>query len=153
MGKELLAMLTILPPWRAIIPGNTAREHRMGPRRLTSSACHHSSTSVSQKGPMGPCVAALLTSRLTGPSERSIVAMVVRTASASATSALNACARPRLFWIIATVSANSDCDRASTTVYAPAAASASAMARPMPRPPPVTTTICPSNSVLFRTGS
>jgi hypothetical protein len=27
------------------------------------------------------------------------------------------------------------------------------MARPMPRPPPVTTTICPSNSVLFRTGS
>ena len=147
----LLAMLTVLPWRRATIPGSTAREQCTGPRKLTSRACHHWSVSVSQNGPIGPAVAALFTSKSTGPSDRSISTIALRTVKTSLTSVAKACARPPACSINRTVLSNSDCERASTAAHAPAFASASAIARPMPRPPPVTTATCPRNKILSAT--
>src|SRR5437870_2369778 len=148
MGRALLPMLMILPLRRAIIPGKTAREQSITPRRLMSKVRHHCSTSVSQNGPMGPGIAALLISKLTQPKVRSISVIALRTAAASVTSVINGRARPPDCSIVRAVSSISEAERARIAVVIPAALSVAAMARPMPRPPPVTTATCPASSEL-----
>src|SRR5713226_1737486 len=63
-----LAILTMRPQRRAIIPGKARWAHRIWPCRFTSIVRHHAPTSLSAKGPSGPTTPALLTSRSIGPS-------------------------------------------------------------------------------------
>jgi len=102
-----LAILMMRPPRRAIIPGKALWAHRIWPCRFTSSVRHHAPTSLCVKGPRGPTTPALLTSRSTGPSERSISVKARSTAAASVTSAGKALALPPDRSISATVSASS----------------------------------------------
>src|SRR5437764_2722549 len=141
-------MLIMRPRPRAIIPGNTACAHSIGPRTLTSSTRHHSAGSLPTNGPRRPSCPALLTSTSTGPRAASIFSVVRGTQDASVTSTANARASPDLL-ISAAVVSISDCVRARTATFAPDCARANATARPIPRPAPVTTATRPSKSAFI----
>src|SRR5216684_1081596 len=100
-----LAILTMRPQRRAIIPGKARWAHRIWPCRFTSIVRHHAPTSLSAKGPSGPTTPALLTSRSIGPSARSTSVKAWSTAMLSITSVGKALTLPPDRSISATVSA------------------------------------------------
>src|SRR5271168_3644399 len=81
-----LAILIMRPRPRTIMPGITAFEQSIGPRRFTSIFLHQSLELVSQAGPTGDAAPAALISRSIGPSFSSATDTMLRTAPASVTS-------------------------------------------------------------------
>ena len=142
MGSAPLTTLMMRPLRRAIMLPTTACVQRSAPRTLTSSVRHQSSGDDSQHGPMGPAIAALLTSRSIAPISARTRSTAIVTARASVTSSGHPSATPPALRISETVSLISASERANTATDAPAPANVCAIARPMPRPPPVTTTMC-----------
>ena len=130
----------IAPAPCAFIAGNTAREHRKRPRRLTAITRSHSSTGISMNGRRlsGPYRAALFTRMSTRPNRASVSVARRSVSSSRETSHAtpSACApRASTSWTVAFGSATS-----ATTTRAPSAAMPRQYARPMPLAPPVTMT-------------
>src|SRR6266516_1051259 len=140
-------MLTMVPAPPARSCGSAAFTQWNAPSRITPRISRQSSKPISSSG-CSRRSAALLTRISMRPKRSTAAAIMVSTASASATSARHASARPFLASISRTTAcASSRFERALTRTAAPAAASSSAMARPMLRPAPVTTATRPASSL------
>src|SRR5215467_8243547 len=135
--------LMILPRWRSIMPGATARAQRNMEVRLVTSTSSHSSSVTSSDG-LSSVTPAFLTRMSMGPSARSASVTASRTPSALVTSRGMARARPPAASIFAAADAICSFARAAQATAAPASANAKAMARPRPRLAPVTNAARPS---------
>src|SRR5262249_9823139 len=142
MGPYIEPMLMILPPWRAIIPGATARANRNMDVRFVASTASHSS-SVTSTVFFSRMMPALLTRTSTAPSAASTSRTARPRSDALVTSSLTPVARPPRSRICSAVRSICSCERAQHATSAPAAPSASAIACPMPRLAPVTSATRP----------
>ena len=138
-------MLTIFPPFRAIMVGATYLIGRKVPRSLAATTWSKSATSMSCTGvSIGPVTPATLTRMSMRPSNTSSArATMARTSASEVTSQPTAKAsRPRERTSSATASSGA-VSRAASTTSAPSRASVVVIAAPMPFAAPVTIAFLP----------
>ena len=139
----ILAIFTIRPYRRPIIPGSTALQHNTSPVTLMLKTNSQSSRSLSQIGTSRPfrlATPALLTRMSTGP----ILVVISRKMRSRSASFVRSPISGTPSMALATRVALS-ADMSNTPTFAPAAESRRQIASPIPCPPPVTTATLPSN--------
>ncbi len=135
------AMFRITPPLRSTMPGNTAREHRNGPRKLTAITRSQSETATSVTEP--PIQIPATFARMSiGPKPDTEAATPSVTDTSSATSICTASARPPIALICWAVLLAALASTSATAARYPSSANLRAIAFPIPLPPPVISAVC-----------